>query len=130
MNNNAVHFAYLGGGGGGHFGYAYPNDDMQLNSMVTAGSSSCLCYDDRAGEFVGYYVQKHYPIKSELHWFSAFLKPVGESVLHECDLIYMGATLFVDFGRRNVCYCEGSYDWCGLFVADKCRCHAKLLCRV
>ena len=42
MNNNAVHFAYLGGGGGGHFGYAYPNDDMQLNSMVTAGSSSCL----------------------------------------------------------------------------------------
>lgn len=59
------------------FGYAYPNDDMQLNSMVTAGSSSCLCYDDRAGEFVGYYVQKHYPIKNAIESASPLsLKPV------------------------------------------------------
>ena len=91
MNNNAVHFAYLGGGGGGHFGYAYPNDDMQLNSMVTAGSSSCLCYDDRAGEFVGYYVQKHYPIKNAIESASPLsLKPVGEVYFTNCDLIYMG----------------------------------------
>lgn len=91
MNNNAVHFEYISGGGGGEFGYAYPNEGIKLNSIVAVGSSSCLCYDDNAGEFVGYYVQKHFAIKNAIESASPLtLKPVGEVYFTNCDLIYMG----------------------------------------
>jgi hypothetical protein len=95
MNDNAVCFVNNNGSNVGEFGYPYPNGDMVLNPNVAVASSSYLAFDDNAGEFVGYHVQKHGYVKDAVISASPLtLGPVGEAYFTNCDLVYMGSQTY------------------------------------
>lgn len=91
LNNNAPRFFTLGGAGDGVFGYEFPTDGMKISDVVGVTSSSCMCFDENAGELVGFTSGNRSPIKSAVETASPMvLKPVGEVYFTNCDLICMG----------------------------------------
>lgn len=91
MNNNTVCFVDNNGTNTGEFGYPYPNNGMKLNARVAVSNGNLLCYDDNAGELVGYYARTYYPVKDAVAVASPMtLKPVGETYFTNSDLLFMG----------------------------------------
>jgi hypothetical protein len=95
LNNNTVSFVNNNGSNVGQFGYPYPNDNIKINPNLAIASGSVLVFDDNAGEFAGYYVQKYAPLKDAVIKASPLtLGPVGTAYFTNCDLIYMGTQVY------------------------------------